>query len=99
RNYSESLAATVDEEVRRILESQYERARQVISADMAALDRVSEVLIEYERMTGEEFAAVYAGENATSVLKKSAPKTRRKKTDTVTSPEFEAPPTPVGEQG
>ncbi len=99
RNYSESLAATVDEEVRRILESQYERARQVISSDMAALDRVSEVLIEYERMTGEEFAAVYAGENATSVLKKSAPKTRRKKTDTVTSPEFEAPPTPVGEQG
>ncbi len=99
RNYSESLAATVDEEVRRILESQYERARQVISADMAALDRVSEVLIEYERMTGEEFAAVYAGENATSVLKKSAPKTRRKKTDTVTSPGFEAPPTPVGEQG
>jgi len=99
RNYSESLAATVDEEVRRILESQYERARQVISSDMAALDRVSEVLIEYERMTGEEFAAVYAGENATSVLKKSAPKTRRKKTDTVTSPEFETPPTPVGEQG
>lgn len=99
RNYSESLAATVDEEVRRILESQYERARQVISSDMAALDRVSEVLIEYERMTGEEFAAVYAGENATSVLKKSAPKTKRKKTDTVTSPEFEAPPTPVGEQG
>ena len=99
RNYSESLAATVDEEVRRILESQYERARQVISSDMAALDRVSEVLIEYERMTGEEFAAVYAGENATSVLKKSAPKTRRKKTDTVASPEFEAPPTPVGEQG
>ena len=99
RNYSESLAATVDEEVRRILESQYERARQVISSDMAALDRVSEVLIEYERMTGEEFAAVYAGENATSVLKKSAPKTKRKKTDTVTSPEFETPPTPVGEQG
>jgi cell division protease FtsH len=99
RNYSESLAATVDEEVRRILESQYERARQVISADMGALDRVSEMLIEYERMTGEEFAAVYAGGNPDSVLKKSAPKTRRKKVEPVTSPEFEVPPTPVGEQG
>ena len=50
-------------------------------------------------MAASAIAAVYAGENATSVLKKSAPKTRRKKTDTVTSPEFEAPPTPVGEQG
>jgi cell division protease FtsH len=99
RNYSESLAATVDEEVRRILESQYERARQVISADMGALDRVSEMLIEYERMTGEEFAAVYAGGDAASARKKSTPKTRRKKTDKVTSPEFEVPPTPVGEQG
>ena len=99
RNYSESLAATVDEEVRRILESQYERARQVISADMGALDRVSEMLIERERMTGEEFAAIYAGGDPASVLKKSAPKTKRKKTDTVTSPKFEVPPTPVGEQG
>ena len=99
RNYSESLAATVDEEVRRILESQYERARQVISADMGALDRVSEMLIEYERVTGEEFAAVFAGENPANVLKKSTSKIKRKKTDAVTSPEFEVPPTPVGEQG
>jgi cell division protease FtsH len=99
RNYSESLAATVDEEVRRILESQYERARQVINADMGALDRVSEMLIEYERVTGEEFATVYAGGNPGSVLKKSAPKVRRKKADTMTSPEFEVPPTPIGEQG
>ncbi len=98
RNYSESLAATVDDEVRRILDSQYERARQAISEDMNALDRVAEVLIEYERVTGEEFAAVYSGANSAEVLKKSASKTKRKKSESAAKPGFETPPQPVGEQ-
>ncbi|MDO4572871.1 MAG: ATP-dependent zinc metalloprotease FtsH [Clostridia bacterium] len=70
RNYSESLAATVDDEVRRILDEQYERARVAIHADMEALDRVAEMLIEYERVTGEEFKAVYEGADARELLGK-----------------------------
>ncbi|MEA4914010.1 MAG: ATP-dependent zinc metalloprotease FtsH [Christensenella sp.] len=81
RNYSESLAAKVDSEVRNILETQYERARAIISEHMEALDRVSEMLIEFERVTGEEFAAVFNGQNATEILKKTAPKRKRKKPD------------------
>lgn len=98
RNYSESLAATVDDEVRRILDSQYERARQSISEDMDALDRVAEMLIEYERVTGEEFAAVYSGANSAEVLKKSASKMKRKKSESKAKPGFETPPQPAGEQ-
>ena len=79
RNYSESLAAKVDEEVRSILDAQYARARTVISENMEALDRVSEMLIEYERVTGEEFAAVFNGTAANDILKKIAPKRKRKK--------------------
>ena len=69
-NYSESLAATVDDEVRRILDTQYDRAKAAISDDLAALDRVAQMLIEYERVTGEEFEAVYRGENAADVIGK-----------------------------
>ena len=79
RNYSESLAATVDGEVRAILDGQYARARSVIGENMEALDRVSEMLIEYERVTGEEFEAVFNGANAADILKKDAPKRKRKK--------------------
>ena len=79
RNYSESLAAKVDAEVRNILETQYERARAIISEHLEALDRVSEMLIEFERVTGEEFAAVFNGQNAAEVLKKTTPKRKRKK--------------------
>ncbi len=82
RNYSESLAAKVDAEVRNILETQFERARAIVSEQMEALDRVSEMLIEFERVTGEEFAAVFYGQSASEVLKKSAPKKRRKKPET-----------------
>ena len=99
RNYSESLAATVDDEVRKILDSQFERARQVIGADMEGLDRVADMLIEYERVTGEEFAAVYEGANPADVLRKSASKIRRKKAEPVIQPGFDAPPKPAGEQG
>ena len=68
RNYSEALAGKVDDEVKRILDTQYQRAKKAISADMASLDRVSEMLMEYERVPGEEFARVYRGEDAKSVL-------------------------------
>ena len=70
RNYSESLAATVDDEVRRILDTQYDRAKAAISDDLAALDRVAQMLIEYERVTGEEFGQVYRGADAAEVLGK-----------------------------
>ncbi|MEA4870028.1 MAG: ATP-dependent zinc metalloprotease FtsH [Christensenella sp.] len=86
RNYSESLAATVDNEVRKILDTQYARARSIISEHMEALDRVSEMLIEYERVTGEEFEAVFNGSDPASILKKASPKRRRKKADAQTEP-------------
>ena len=64
RNYSEDLAARVDEEVRKILDTQFERAMQAIGEDMDALDRVAKALMERERVTGEEFKAIYFGTDA-----------------------------------
>lgn len=92
RNYSESLAATVDDEVRRILDEQYNHAKEVISANMAALDRVADMLIEYERVTGEEFAAVFSGADPATVLKKGMPKEENKAPS-----EPAAPIAPIGE--
>ena len=62
RNFSEQVASRVDAEIRRILEEQFERAKVVIEEDRAAMDRVVEALIEYERITGEEFEKLYDGE-------------------------------------
>ncbi len=95
RNYSESLAATVDEEVRKILDAQFARARTIISKNMKGLERVSEVLIEYERVTGEEFEAIFDGADPAEILKKSKPKRRKKKAEEPAAESVQG--TPAGE--
>ncbi|MDD5917791.1 MAG: ATP-dependent zinc metalloprotease FtsH [bacterium] len=62
RNFSEQVAARVDAEIRRILEEQFARAREAIESDLPAMERVVAALIEYERITGEEFEKLYDGE-------------------------------------
>ncbi|MDD6046647.1 MAG: ATP-dependent zinc metalloprotease FtsH [bacterium] len=62
RNFSEQVAARVDAEIRRILEEQFARARETIESDLPAMERVVAALIEYERITGEEFEKLYDGE-------------------------------------
>ncbi len=69
-NYSESTAKAIDDEVRAILEEQYARAKEAIGSDMSALDRVANALMEHETVTGEEFAAIYRGENIEIAEKK-----------------------------
>ena len=71
RNYSEALAARVDDAVQKILAAQFERAEEAIASDLEALDRVADMLIRYERVTGDEFAAVYNGADAEQVLGRS----------------------------
>ena len=95
RDYSENLAARIDDETKKILDEQYRRAKEIIGADLEALDRVSAMLVEYERVTGEQFRRVYDGEDAAAVMAdtpvpwaQNAPS--EKQADTPAEPEPEA---------
>ncbi len=68
KNYSEALAAKIDVEMRRILEEQFERAESIIASHKDRLIAVSEMLLKYERVTGEQFEAVYRGADADEVM-------------------------------
>ncbi len=68
KNYSEALSAKIDIEIRRILEEQFERAESILRTNKAGLIAVSEMLIKYERVTGEQFEAVYRGADADDVM-------------------------------
>ena len=96
RNYSESLAAKVDDEVRKILDEQFERAKVAISSNMDALDRLANVLIEYERISGEQFAAILSGEDPASVMGKPRKKAPVKRTPKAPKPEAEQGGIPNG---
>jgi cell division protease FtsH len=62
RNFSESVAAEIDTEVRSIVESCYRRAQDVLRENRETLDRLVDVLLEREVLYKEEVAAVLRGE-------------------------------------
>ena len=65
RNFSEEVAARVDKEIRRILEEQYERARNVLEENREAMERIVKALIDYEHIDGDGFEKLFKGEDVT----------------------------------
>jgi len=61
RNYSEAIAKEIDDELRRIVESSHEKAREIITSNRDKLERLAEVLLEKETVEQEEVAAIVAG--------------------------------------
>ena len=60
RNYSEEVASAIDQEVRRIIDDCYERARNILMANRARMRRVVDVLLEKETIEHDEFARLMA---------------------------------------
>jgi cell division protease FtsH len=58
--YSEDVAAKIDRQVRQILESCYQKAKQILLEHRALLDRLADTLVERETLDGDEFRAIVA---------------------------------------
>ena len=61
--YSEATAATIDEEVRRIIGEAYTACEQIIKDNLDKLHKVAQFLIVNEKMTGEQFNSVMESED------------------------------------
>ena len=59
RNYSEKIASQIDEEVGSIINSAYKYAERVLKENIDKLHRVAEILIEKEKISGEDFEAIF----------------------------------------
>lgn len=59
RNYSETVAAQIDDEVRSIITNAYKFAERVLKENMDKLHAVAEILIEKEKISAEEFEEVF----------------------------------------
>lgn len=55
----DDTATQVDEEVKKMLDSAYEKAKQLLSSNREALDKISEYLISKETITGKEFMKIF----------------------------------------
>ena len=56
RNYSESVAAQIDDEIEVIIRNAYTRTESILTEHMDKLHLIAKYLFENEKMTGEEFA-------------------------------------------
>jgi cell division protease FtsH len=68
RSYGENIASEIDNEVRDIINSCYEKAKQIISDYRGVLDKSADLLLEKEKITREEFEALFEGQEIKSYV-------------------------------
>lgn len=59
RGYGEKVAGTIDEEVKRIIDECYTKARKILQEYHAVLDACANLLLEKEKITRSEFEALF----------------------------------------
>ena len=62
KTYSEETAGIIDEEMKRILDTCYNSAKEILKTHEDKLHAVAKVLLEKEKITGEEFEAIFSEE-------------------------------------
>ncbi len=63
RGYGESVAAKIDEEVKRIIDECYEKAKKIIREHEEILNRCADLLLEKEKVNREEFEGLFQEES------------------------------------
>ena len=63
KEYSEETASLIDEEVKSIIDFAYKKAEELLKANMDKLTRVANVLLEKEKIDGEEFDEIFNEQN------------------------------------
>ncbi|WP_303718079.1 ATP-dependent zinc metalloprotease FtsH [Brevundimonas naejangsanensis] len=88
QNVSEETARIIDEEVRRIVNEGWEEARRILTDKAADHEKLSQALLEYETLSGDEIK---------DLLENDQPPKRDDENDTVVGPSLSVPATPEDE--
>jgi len=59
RNFSEETSAKIDVEVKKIIDTAYNKAREILTMHSDKLHTVANILLEKEKIDGEEFAEIF----------------------------------------
>ena len=63
RGYGESVATVIDQEIKRIIDECYEKARTIIGENRDVLESCAQLLLEKEKISRNEFEALFEKEN------------------------------------
>jgi cell division protease FtsH len=78
--YSQETAATIDDEIRRLISEAHERAKKLLTENRSIMDNMSRVLVEKETIYTEEVQMLMKGAS----YKKSSRSWTKRKTRTAT---------------
>jgi cell division protease FtsH len=67
-DYSDEIAREIDDEIRRIVESAHQRAKDILTEHRDSLASISEILIKRETIEREEFVALLEGQSEEEVF-------------------------------
>lgn len=62
KNYSENVASEIDAEVREIIETAYEKAKDILTDHNDLLERCAQYLLKHEKIDGSAFYKLMSGE-------------------------------------
>lgn len=62
KNYSENVASEIDAEIREIIETAYEKAKDILTIHRDLLERCAQYLMKHEKIDGPVFYKLMAGE-------------------------------------
>ncbi len=68
RDYSESVASQIDQEVEEIILNAYNRTEKILTEHIDKLHKVAKELVKREKLTGEEFEKLMNGEELPEVF-------------------------------
>ena len=72
RPYSEKTAELIDEEVKRMVNEQYERAKKILSDNKDGHNQLAQQLIDKEVIFAEDVEAIFGNVHGLPALKKSS---------------------------
>jgi cell division protease FtsH len=77
-DYSDEIARDIDNEIRRIIEEAYQRARDILVEHRSDLEQLSHVLLERETIERDEFIALLEGQPEHEVFRARDEKARER---------------------
>ncbi|MCR5151408.1 MAG: ATP-dependent zinc metalloprotease FtsH [Clostridiales bacterium] len=67
RNYSENVAALIDQEVEKIVKDAYSKTQSILKEHMDKLETVAQTLIQKEKIEGAEFYSIMKGDTSQQI--------------------------------
>lgn len=92
QNYSEKIAAVIDEEVQRIITESYDEVIRILRDKIVIMNAVATRLLEAEKIDGDEFEAIYSSGGLDQDAGRKVPEN-----DSKNSPDSEATVNPASD--